>query len=139
MYIKPRFVIEDDDMDLLWIFTAYVSKVVRYAKLEYLRNQKHYVSETPLDLLPPEMLSYEDSYLSQKDAFVFEDDALTNAFNKLGSLRQEILICVFLEGLSAQETADRLGCSVENVYLHKHRALKKLRDQLMEGGDQNGK
>jgi len=139
LYIKPRFVIEDDDLDLLWRFTTYVSKVVHYARLEYLRKQEHRFTETALDLLPPKMLSYKDSYFSQKDAFVFEDDVLTNAFNGLSSLRKEILICVFSEGLSAQETADRLGCPVEHIYLHKHRALRKLRDQIMEGGDQNGK
>jgi DNA-directed RNA polymerase specialized sigma24 family protein len=35
--------------------------------------------------------------------------------------------------------AERLNCSVDYVYLQKHRALKKLRDLLMDGGGHDGK
>ena len=139
MYIPPRFTIEDDDPDLLWRFSAYIKKVVYYARLEYMHKLKSCVSESSLDQVPPELLSYEETYKTVAGEFCFDSETLSGAFVKLNPLRREILTLVFAEGLSAQETADRLNCSVDYVYLQKHRALKKLRDQLIEGGDRNGK
>jgi RNA polymerase sigma factor (sigma-70 family) len=140
MKIQPRFIIEDDDLDLLWRFTAYIKQVVNYARLEYLRKSKKQIQEIPLSQAPPETLSYEVSTSVINDEFDFEEEKLAQAFTKLPLLRQQILISLFVEGLSAQETADKFNCSVDYVYLQKHRTLKKLRDQLMdEGGDRNGK
>jgi len=138
MYIPPRFIIEDDDTDLLRRFTAYIKGTIRYSKLEYYRKFETSTKESPLDDFPPELLSYEDTLMSDPDELSFEDAQVSAAFSNLNTIRQQILTLVFVEGLSALETAERLGCSVDYVYLHKHRALKKLRDQLMEGGDGHG-
>jgi RNA polymerase sigma-70 factor (ECF subfamily) len=43
---------------------------------------------------------------------------------------REVLTLRFFEGLSSAETAEVLGCSVDNVYLRLHRALARLRQQL---------
>ena len=138
MNFTPRFVIEDDDPVLLQRFTAYIRKVADYARLEYLRKMDSKVEEVPLNQHMADTLGYEDPP-SASDNFDFTEDKLADAFNSLDILRRRILTLTFVEGLTAQETADKLGCTVDYVYLQKHRALKKLRDQLMEGGGECGK
>jgi len=135
MKIDPGFTIEDDDLDLQRQFTAYVREVVKYARYEYFRKLKYHGYEIPLDDAPDDVLIYEDPPPASNGEFDFTEEKLSKAFSGLKSLRREILTLIFAEGLSAQETADRLGCSVDQVYLQKHRTLKALRDQLMEEGD----
>ena len=116
MNITPRFVIEDDDLDLLWQFTAWIKDVAGYARLEYLRKLKYRKLERPLEDIPQEMLSYEDPMPAGKEDFDFAEEKLSRAFTGLNLLRRRILTLTFVEGLTAQETADKLGCSVEYVY-----------------------
>ena len=138
MHIPPRFTIEDDDPDLLGRFTAWMERVVAHAAADYMRRQGYRQREDPFDQIPPEDFSYEEPLPASKDDFDFAEDKLAEAFSNLTLLRRRILTLTFLEDLPAREVADRLGCSVDYVYLQKHRALKTLRDQLMEGGDRRG-
>ena len=139
MNITPRFVIKDDDLDLLWRFTAYMELLVSHAKIDYLRRQRYKQREVPYgQLIMDESAGYEDPLPVSPDQFDFSEKKLADAFSKLNSLRRQILTLIFVEGLSAQEVADKLGCSVDHVYLQKHRTLKKLRDQLMEEGGFHG-
>lgn len=134
MNIHPKFHIIDDDPELLWKFTAYMEQVVKHARIDYLRRQKHQNHETALDPSYEELLYYEDQIPSSKHEFDFLEDKLATAFSCLNLLRQQILTLIFVEGFSAMEAAEKLGCTVNYVYLQKHRALKSLRDQLMDGG-----
>ena len=139
MDILPRFVIEDDDLDLLWRFTAYMELLVSHAKIDYLRRQGYKRKEVLLELSDMyEVAGYEDPQPHSRDEFDFEEERLAAAFSKLNLLRRQILTLTFVEGLSAQEVADKLNCSVDYVYLQKHRAIKTLRNQLMEGGGKHG-
>ena len=138
MDIPSRFTVKDDDPDLLWRFTAYIREVVKYARLEFLRKLEYQKREAPLEQSDTDMLSYESPLPADKDDFDFAEDKLSQAFSKLNLMRRRMLTLIFVEGLSAQETADRLGCSVDYVYLQKHRALKALRDQLMDRGGKHG-
>lgn len=139
MNIQPRFTIEDDDFDLLWRFTAYIKQTVYYARQEYLRKLDYQMQESPFDQIPEKLTSYDEPLPTNKDEFDLEEDKLSLVFSKLNLLRRRILTLMFVDGLSPQETADKLHCSVDYVYLQKHRALKALRDQLMEGGGEIGK
>ena len=139
MNITPHFTIEDDNIDLLRQFTAYIREVVRYAKLEYSRKQKYRVHEVPLENASDEAVAHEDPLPMENGDFGFTDEKLSGAYSDLKSLQKKILVHIFVEELSAQETAEKLDCSVDYVYLQKHRILKKLRDQLMEEGDTHGK
>jgi RNA polymerase sigma factor (sigma-70 family) len=136
--ITPRFAIEDDDLGLLARFTAFVRSVAGYARLEYLRKLEYRKHEAPLDGVPADTLAYEDMPPTAKGDFDFAEEEHSRAFADLSPLRREILKLIFAEGLTAQEAADKLGCSVDNVYLHKHRALKKMRDRLLDGGGSRG-
>jgi RNA polymerase sigma factor (sigma-70 family) len=133
MRILPRFTIEDDDLDLLRRFTVYMELVVTHARIDYSRRQDGKEREVSLDQFPQdETAVYEDPLPVSGDKFDFEEDRLSKAFSELNLLRKRLLTFIFVDGLSAQETADRLGCSVDYVYLQKHRALKALRDQLID-------
>ena len=50
-------------------------------------------------------------------------------------MRKQILKLLFVQGLTAMEVAEELGCSLDYVYTNKRRALQKLRDQLVESGE----
>jgi len=138
MNIPPRFTIEDDDPALLGRFTVWMEWVVSHAAVDYIRRQGHRNREEPYEQARPDDLSYEDPLPAGKDEFDFAEDKLSDAFSRLTLLRRRILTLIFVEELPAREVADRLGCSVDYVYKQKHRALKALRDQLIEGGDNFG-
>ena len=133
MDISPGFVIEDDDLELLGRFTVWMEKAVYHSAVDYNRRQKHKLYEIMKDLTPEAESGYEIPLMDSSEEFDFEEARLSKAFSGLNLLRQRILTLIFCEGLTAQETADRLNCSVDYVYLQKHRALKMLRDKLMRG------
>jgi len=134
MEIPARFVIEDDDLDLLWKFTAWLKRVAANAAVDYLRKQGFRNQEISLEQAPEDSLSYDPPLPISKKEFEFVEGPLSKTFSDLNLLRQKILTLTFVEGLTAQETADKLGGSVDvdYVYLQKHRTLKRLRDQLIE-------
>lgn len=134
MHISPKYSIEDDDPGLLGQFTAWMAEVVKNATIDYCRRQGYRNMECSLEDAPQDVFAYEDPVPASKKEFEFAESRLTEAFNGLNQLRRQILTLIFVKGLSAQETADRVNCSVDYVYLQKHRAIKTLRDQLMEGG-----
>lgn len=139
MKIPLRFIIEDDDPDLLRKFSAYIEMVIIHAGFDYVRRQGIRKHECSPEDPTTDTRSYEDPLPSTRGEFEFEEDKLSEAFLKLNLLRRRILTLIYVEGLSALETAARLGCSIDYVYLQKHRALKALRDYLMNGGDKHGK
>ena len=127
---------------LLGQFTAFMEAVVNSARVDYLRRRKRYSREIPAESAPvDENMHYEDPIprSAPDNEFDFEERRLSDAFSKLNLMRRKILTLIFVEGLPAQEVAERLNCSVDYVYLQKHRALKTLRDQLMDGGEQSEK
>ena len=73
----PRFNIEDDDLDLLRRFTAYINRVVTYAQKEYRRQMEHRTHESPLEHLTPKLLNYDDPMPAEKGEFNFADDRIS--------------------------------------------------------------
>ena len=139
MNISPQITIVDDDFVLLWQFTAWLEQVITNVGIDYYRRQERNKRERNMELFLESAQSYEQPLPINEKEFEFEEEKLSQAFSKLNSMRRHILTLIFVEGLSAQETADKLCCSVDYVYLQKHRALKKLRNQLLEGGGNHGK
>ena len=116
--------------------------VVNSGRVDYLRRQKHWDNEISVDEIPVTGDGvYEDPLPRSAPAneFDFEERRLADVFTKQKLLRRRILTSSFIEGLTAREVADRLKQPVEFVYSQKHEALKKIRDQLMEGGAHDGK
>ena len=112
-------------------FTRWLEKVIKRAKIDYLRKYEN----------RPEIISYEDipeaelldlaqceswpKITRMQSPYDFEEERLTKAFMEL----------LFLEDLSEAETAQRLNCSLQYVRNQRCIALKRLRSHLMEGGD----
>jgi RNA polymerase sigma factor (sigma-70 family) len=81
-------------------------------------------------------LSYEQDFrLTSNADFDFEEQRLANSFASLPLMRRQILKLLFVQGFTAMEVAEELGCSLDYVYSNKRRALQKLRDQMQEGGE----
>jgi RNA polymerase sigma factor (sigma-70 family) len=126
-----RFIIEDDNPELLGRFTAWMTLVVKNARIDYLRRQRYQNHEVSVWPSPESDPLYIEDF-STADEFDFTEDKLSAAFARLNETRRKILTLIFVEGLAAQEVADALACSVDYVYKQKHRALKMLRDQIID-------
>jgi len=123
------------DDDLRNMFTAYMQKVVANAKFDYIRR-KATQSKRGVEPDLPEWQehSYEQNFrLAPQNEFDFEEQRLADSFALLPLMRRQILTLLFVQGLTAMEVAEELGCSLDYVYTSKRRALQKLREQ-MEGG-----
>jgi len=129
-------VFEDGNDPIRGRFTAYMEKVVYHAKIDYVRKHTKQIQTVSLEEVSPMMSMYEYDWqlgLAIPNEFNFAEQKLSNAFSDLPILRQQILKLIFIQGLSAQEVALKMNCSVEYVYKQKHLALKRLRDKLISG------
>ena len=61
-------------------------------------------------------------------------DTLAAELDKVHKPYQESLVLFYFEGLSRQQIADRLGCSLQSVKANLHRGKRQLRMQLMRKG-----
>lgn len=134
---KQSYIFDDSEHELIAQFTAFMTSVVRSAKIDYIRRQRHWNREISMDVLPEAPVDLQWFEALFETGFDFEEERLSRAFSELPVLRQQILEMAFVKRLSAQEIAQRLNCSVKYIYNQKHAALKKLRDILLKGGDEN--
>jgi len=134
---KQSYIFDDSEHELIAQFTAFMTSVVRSAKIDYIRRQRHWNREISMDVLPEAPVDLQWFEALFETGFDFEEERLSRAFSELPVLRQRILEMAFVKRLSAQEIAQRLNCSVKYIYNQKHAALKKLRDILLKGGDEN--
>ena len=141
MDFSSEFSTNYDNLDLIRQFTGYIERVTVCARIDYYRKQKPLDNEVSLsEILPAEEPSYDDVIPANRTAFEFEDDLHSMAFSRLTTLRKNILTLIFVERLSVQQTAEKLNISAKYVSQHKQRALKALRDQLMdEEAEKHGK
>ena len=142
MYVKKNDDNDSEDGELLARFTAFMVQLVTNAKVDYIRRQRHSKREILMDTLPesndsPLADERWQSGVSDKE-FNFAEERISDALGSLPALRRRILELSFIEGLTAQEIAETLECSVKFVYDQKHAALKKLRDILVKGGERDG-
>ena len=138
MNFQPKYVIEDDDMDLLRQFCAWIEVVVEHAAIDYDRRQNHRKMEVVTELpVPDRDVVTGDFTVITGGEFEIEEEKLSKEFSKLNLLRRRILTLSFEEGLSAEAIADRLHCQIGYVYKQKSLAIKFLRNRLMGGGEKN--
>lgn len=133
-----------DERDVLRAeFTAWLDKLIRRAKIDYLR--KHHV---PLDIVSLEELHEENMPVSEdewmrqmlfeEDDFNFEEERLAQAYAELPLLRKQILKLLYVDDLEVKEIARLLNCSAQYVSNQKQKGIKHLRKRLTEGGENNG-
>lgn len=135
---------EDEDRDELRArFTGWLDTMLYRAKLKYIDKHRQAYEVVSLDEIPAELIEDPVDYYakveqSNKD-FDFEEGKLSRVFSELPLMRREVLRLLFAEEKTPEEISHQLHCSVNYVHLQKSRALKKLRSQLMEGGDSHDK
>ncbi len=106
----------------------YLAKAAEHGYLNYLRRLRKSSRIIYLESMPEDFqrTGWEEDPLTQ----VAQREELAEAYAKLPETYREVLTQLVLYGLSPQETASRLGCTVEQVYQRKSRALKRLREML---------
>jgi len=114
------------------MYTVYIQRVTDFARREYLRSLRYRSWETSLDDLP-ENKSPQAEEPRFANELAFGEDRLSRAVSEMPLLRRQVLILLFMEQLSAQEIAARLGCSVNYVYKQKHLALQKIKEVMNNG------
>jgi RNA polymerase sigma factor (sigma-70 family) len=141
MYIKQNNGFDAVDAELIARFTSFMVEVVTSAKIDYIRRQRHWKWEMPMDELPEprDELADIDRWQSAApdDEFYFAEERISNALSSLPHLRRRILELSFIKELSAMEIAELLGCSVKFVHNERHAALKKLRNMLLQGDERD--
>ena len=108
-------------------FGAWLYRIAHNELVSYQRRQKLLSPLTTLvDTLRSDGRSPEQAVEQE-----FELKRLQQALTMIPANDREIIILRFLQGLTGEEVAHVLGCSRQAVYLRLHRALKKLRQQLL--------
>lgn len=123
-------------------FTSWLSTTLIRARADYIDRLARQPLEVSLDSIPANLIAdpknpYEAVERNGSD-FEFEEARLANAFAELPLMRREVLRLLFVEMKDPDEISAILHCSTQYVNLQKFRALKHLRELLMEGGDDLG-
>lgn len=107
-----------------WLYT-----VTRNTVIDYYRKKEHEPVPTELDELDLFPAESEEKTLTSETL-----EALASALEKLPQRERNIIIYRFYYGISAKETAEKVGVSYSNVRFLQYSALKKLRRLLEETG-----
>ena len=120
-------------------FTNWIEKLIKNAKIDYIRQQNKAEPEfVSIDELfeDEQLIGARDVVISEnKDSFDFQEEKLAEAFYKLPLMKRKILELLFIECIKPEEISSRLNCSPQYVYNQKFLALKQLRKKLDKGGD----
>ena len=118
-------------------FTVWLEKVVRNAKINYIKKLKCEPQLVYLEEIPELVLTTQSSSdeVYTKSEFEFEEERLSKAFSKLPLMRKRILTMLFVENISPDEISKRLNCSPQYVYNQRYKALKALKNELDKGGE----
>lgn len=126
------------------MFTSWIKKVIHSAKVDYVRSMKRDVKTVALDNIPEKNLALDvESCIDRKGNKIgqlqisFENEKLANAFSMLSKRRREILL-LFVEEFEASEIAELLNVQVQSVHNERNRALKKLREIILNGDKDDG-
>lgn len=122
---------ETSKNEVVFMFTAWLEKLLHYAKLDYIKKEKDRFYVISIDVIPEFRLSYEPSFKSKQEKF--ENEKLEDAFLSLTETRKNVVYLSFIEGLSAGEISKRLNLNTDNVRKIKERALAELRAILLSG------
>lgn len=114
-------------------FTKWMEVTLYRARLRYLRKESQKTETVPLDEVESWYLLTD---VSSKGRFEFEQDRLAEAFAMLSHEKQAILSILFAEEMTPAEVARVLHCSPQKVYDQRYQAIKSLRRNLQNGGEE---
>ena len=118
-------------------FTSWIEKLIKNAKIDYLRQNNKKPECIAIDELfeDEQLIGDEDVILTiSSTSFDFEEEKLAKAFHKLPLMKRRILELLFVDEISPEEIAKHFNCSPQYVYNRKYRALKKIRSQIEKDG-----
>lgn len=97
--------------------------ITKNTVIDYYRRKSRQPEQTELH---EEMFSDTEDFMPDEDML----ETLADALEKLPERERNILILRFYYGMSAKDTAERVGVSYANVRFLQHTALKKLREYM---------
>ena len=109
---------------------AWLYIIARRMLVSYYRAKKDSVS---LDAMEPDLVPGRDDMAKAVNVMSCRQ-TVAQALSKLDGRSREVIILRCLKGLSADETAQRLGISSVNVRVIQSRALNKMNRYLEEAG-----
>ena len=118
-------------------FTAWLTTLVRRAKVDYLRREYRQRCEIPFSRLRdgeledavgrcPVFVVLEDNEIGDEDVAV--------AFVHLSELQRQILTMCYFEDMDAGEAAEVLGYCRQYIYNQRSAAIRQMREALKEHG-----
>ena len=121
---------ETSKNEVVFMFTAWLEKLLHYAKLDYIKKEKDRFYIISIDVIPEYHLSYEPSFKTKHEKF--ENEKLEDAFLSLTELRKKVIYLYFIQGYTTDEIAKMLNLNPKNVNKIKERALSSLRNILLD-------
>lgn len=112
--------LRDHERARAWLF-----QILRHRYARWCRAEAGEPAHMPIDSASPEALP-QTAALSP----TVDEDALQIALGRISTVLRLPLLMVFMEGLSCQETADRLDLPLGTVLSRIHRAKRQLRESL---------
>lgn len=122
---------ETSENEVVYMFTAWLEKLLYYSKLDYIKTLKKRENPISIYCIPESYLSYEPKQRSL--IYHFENEDLETALLSISKQRRQVLYLYYIEGLSYTEIAEKLYCSVASVKMLKNRGLNDLRKILQKG------
>ena len=119
---------ENENDELRYRFTAWLTTLVRRAKINYLEKEKKHKNNVPLDSVAEIKLPENPKHIETEKAekIEFSDERIEKSFSTLSSTRQKILTMVYLKGMTSEEIAKELGCSIQNVFKVSKKKINKF-------------
>lgn len=105
---------------------AWLYIIARRKVVSYYRAHKN---EDSIDAMEDWQIPGETP-LAQADNVMAARQAVAKALSVLDERSKQIIVLRFFEGLSAEETGDRLGLSAGNVRVIQSRAMKAMQDSI---------
>ena len=130
----------DVENEVQYRFTAWLQKLVKRARIDYLRMKRNQNREESLsDYSGVNNLTYEIKLIPaknlEKGEYDFEREDIAHAFSLLSITKRKVLLFLFVEELTPKEIAKLLSCSEQSVSNLKRKALNKLKDLLEENNE----
>jgi RNA polymerase sigma-70 factor, ECF subfamily len=109
-----------------WLYRLAANKVADYYRAVYRRP------EVGLDQAAD--LAADSPSLDRRLHQALVRSQLNQAIETLSEADRQVIDLIYFDDLSREEAAEILDCRVDNVYVRLHRALKRLKTQLLQQG-----
>lgn len=124
--------IEEEDSELAARFTKYLKRCLQNTRWKYLNGIHKKINNECLldDVEEYQLIATDQMEMKVETAMMWQ--AIKNYIQYLSPRESEVLICMYIDRMSAVETARKLNMSIATVYWHRRNALEKIRKQMGE-------